>query len=188
MRLGLIAGNGRFPFLVLEAARQLGRPVSVVAIKEEASPDLEDEVRKGDGRLEWIALGQLGKAIKYLKSEGVEEAVMAGQVKHAQIFRNVVPDMTLMQVIMRLSSRNTDALISAIAEVMKEKGITLIDSTALLAPMLAGAGVLSSRAPTAEETEDIAFGYRMADAIAGLDIGQTIAVKLKAVVAVEAME
>jgi DUF1009 family protein len=189
MRLGLIAGNGRFPFLIVEAARQLGRPLSVVAIKEEAFPELEAEVRKHDGSaLEWISLGQLGAAIKFLKSQNVSEAVMAGQVKHVKIFGDVMPDFTLMSVLMKLTSKNTDSLIAAVADVMKDKGITLIDSTTLLAPMLAGEGVLSSRAPSEEERADIEFGYGMADAIAGLDIGQTIAVKHKAVVAVEAME
>jgi UDP-2,3-diacylglucosamine hydrolase len=188
MKLGLIAGNGRFPFLIVEAARQMGRPLSVVAIREEAFPDLEADVRRSGGSVEWIGLGQLGKAITFLKSEGVSEAVMAGQVKHVQIFRDVMPDLTLLSVLTKLKARNTDALISAVAEVMQEKGITLIDSTALLAPMLASGGVLTRRSPTDEERADIDFGYRMADAIAGLDIGQTIAVKKKAVVAVEAME
>ena len=188
MRLGLIAGNGRFPFLIIEAARRMGRPLSVVAIKDEASPDIDADVARDGGSLEWIALGQLGKAIKFLKKEGVTEAVMAGQVKHVKIFGDVMPDFTLLSVLMKLKSKNTDALISAVAEVMQEQGITLIDSTALLAPMLAGAGVLTSRAPSEAERADIEFGYGMADAIAGLDIGQTIAVKDKAVVAVEAME
>ena len=187
-RLGVIAGNGRFPFLILEAARQLGRPVSVVAIKDEAFPELEAEARNGGAPFEWIALGQLGKAIKFLKSEGVTEAVMAGQVKHVKIFGDVMPDFTLLSVLMKLKSKNTDALISAVAEVMQEQGITLIDSTALLAPMLAPEGVMTSRAPSDAELGDLTFGYDMADAIAGLDIGQTIAVKDKAVVAVEAME
>ena len=188
MRLGLIAGNGRFPFLIVEAARQMGRPLSVVAIKEEAFADLEADVRKSDGAIEWIGLGQLGKAIKFLKGQGVTEAVMAGQVKHVQIFRDVMPDLTLLSVLTKLKARNTDALISAVAEVMQEQGITLIDSTVLLAPLLATSGVMSQRAPSEQEQADIEFGYGMADAIAGLDIGQTIAVKHKAVVAVEAME
>ena len=188
MRLGLIAGNGRFPFLVLEAARQLGRPVSVVAIREEADPGIEAEAAKSGSSLEWIALGQLGKAIKFLKSEGAAEAVMAGQVKHVKIFGDVMPDFTLLSVLMKLKSKNTDALISAVAEVMQEQGITLIDSTALLAPLLAPAGQMTRRALSAGEQADVAFGYTMADAIAGLDIGQTIAVKDQAVVAVEAME
>lgn len=188
MRLGLIAGNGRFPFLIVEAARQMGRPLSVVAIKEEAFPELEGEVRSAGGSVEWIGLGQLGRAIRFLKSEGVSEAVMAGQVKHVQIFRDVMPDFTLLSVLTKLKAKNTDALISAVAEVMQEQGVKLVDSTALLAPMLAGQGVLSGRALTDQERADIDFGYGMADAIAGLDIGQTIAVKDKAVVAVEAME
>ena len=188
MRLGLIAGNGRFPFLIVEAARALGRPLSVVAIKEEAFPELEAEILNGGGRVEWIALGQLGKAIKFLKSEGVTEAVMAGQVKHVKIFGDVMPDFTLLSVLMKLKSKNTDALISAVADVMAEQGITLIDSTALLAPLLAGEGVLTARPPSDAERADIEFGYGVADTIAGVDIGQTIAVKDKAVVAVEAME
>lgn len=188
MRLGLIAGNGRFPFLIVEAARHMGRPLSVVAIRDEAFPELEAEVRRDGGTVEWIALGQLGRAIAFLKNEGVTEAVMAGQVKHVRIFGDVMPDFTLLSVLMKLKSKNTDALISAVADVLQEKGITLIDSTALLAPMLAPEGVLTSRAPDESEQADLAFGYGMADAIAGLDIGQTIAVKDKAVVAVEAME
>src|SRR5690606_4567486 len=137
---------------------------------------------------EWVPLGQLGKAIRFLKREGVTEAVMAGQVKHVKIFTDVMPDFTLLSVLMKLKSKNTDALISAVAEVMQEQGITLVDSTSLIAPMVATAGVMTSRAPSDDERADIEFGYRMADTIAGLDIGQTIAVRAKAVVAVEAME
>jgi len=188
MRLGLIAGNGRFPFLIVEAARHMGRPISVVAIRDEAFPEIEAEVRRDGGRVEWIALGQLGQAIAFLKREGVTEAVMAGQVKHVKIFGDVMPDVTLLSVLMKLKSKNTDALISAVADVLQDKGITLIDSTALLAPLLAPEGVLTARAPGEAERADIEFGYGMADAIAGLDIGQTICVKDKAVVAVEAME
>src|SRR5687768_12751087 len=158
MRLGLIAGNGRFPFLIVEAARQMGRPLSVVAIKEEAFPDLEPEIRKAGGSVEWIGLGQLGKAIKFLKSEGVTEAVMAGQVKHVQIFKDVMPDLTLLSVLTKLKARNTDALIAAIAEVMQEPAATLIDSTALLAPMPASAGAPSTRPPTGAHPPDIGFG------------------------------
>lgn len=188
MKLGVIAGNGRFPFLILDAARELGRPVSIVAIEGEAFPELAQAAGEAGARLEWIALGQLGKAIKFLKSEGVTEAVMAGQVKHVKIFGDVMPDFTLLSVLMKLKAKNTDALISAVAEVMQEQGITLIDSTTLIAPMLAGEGVMTKRAPSDAERGDIEFGYTMADAIAGLDIGQTICVKDKAVVAVEAME
>jgi DUF1009 family protein len=189
-RIGLIAGNGRFPFLVLDAARSLGHDVTVVAIKEEAFKDIEDAARRGPrpADMHWVSLGHLGKAIAVLKGAGATTAVMAGQVKHVKIFSGIVPDMTLLSIIARLKARNTDALISAVADVMRENGIELIDSTSFLAPLLAGDGVLSDRAPSDDERDDLAFGYPIADAIAGLDIGQTIAVKHKAVVAVEAME
>jgi UDP-2,3-diacylglucosamine hydrolase len=187
-RVGIIAGNGRFPFLALQGARDLGHDVTIVAIREEAFPDLEDEARRAGGELHWVSLGQLGKCIRLLKAAGVSQAVMAGQVRHVKIFSGIVPDLTLLSVLTRLQSRNTDALISAVADVMRERGIDLIDSTAFLSPLLAREGVLSSRPPNAEERDDFEFGYRMADTIAGLDIGQTIAVRHKAVVAVEAME
>jgi UDP-2,3-diacylglucosamine hydrolase len=187
-RIGLIAGNGKFPFLALQGARDLGHDVTVVAVKEEASTDLEDAARKAGADLHWVSLGQLGKCIKLLKAAGVSQAVMAGQVKHVKIFSGILPDLTLLSVLTRLKARNTDALISAVADVMRDDGIELLDSTAFLSPLLAGEGVLSSRAPTEQESADFQFGYQMADAIAALDIGQTIAVKHKAVVAVEAME
>jgi DUF1009 family protein len=187
-RIGLIAGNGRFPFLVLQGARSLGHDVTVVAVKEEAFPELEAAARDAGADLQWVSLGHLGKCIKILKSAGITRAVMAGQVKHVKIFSGIVPDLTLLSVLTRLKARNTDALISAVADVMKGEGVELIDSTAFLEPLLAREGVLTSRAPTEEDVHDFAFGYRMADAIAALDIGQTIAVKHKAVVAVEAME
>jgi hypothetical protein len=187
-RVGLIAGNGRFPFLVLEGARSLGHSVTVVAVKEEAFPDLEPAAREAGADLHWVSLGHLGKAIKILKAAGVSEAVMAGQVKHARIFSGIVPDLTLLSVLTRLRARNTDALISAVAEVMRGEGIELLDSTTFLGPLLAREGILTERVPSEEERADFEFGYRMADAIAALDIGQTIAVKHKAVVAVEAME
>jgi UDP-2,3-diacylglucosamine hydrolase len=187
-RIGLIAGNGKFPFLALQGARSLGHDVTVVAVKEEAYPDLEQAARDAQADLHWVSLGHLGRCIKILKSAGVSQAVMAGQVKHAKIFSGIVPDLTLLSVLTRLKARNTDALISAVADVMRGEGIELLNSTAFLAPLLAREGVLTDRAPTSEEREDFEFGYRMADAIAALDIGQTIAVKHKAVVAVEAME
>jgi len=187
-RIGLIAGNGKFPFLVLQGARDLGHEVTVVAIKEEAFADLEEATRKAGATLHWVSLGQLGKCIKLLKSAGVSQAVMAGQVRHVKIFSGIVPDFTLLSVLTRLKARNTDALISAVADVMRDEGIELMNSTVFLAPLLARPGVLSGRAPDEEERADFEFGYRMADAIAALDIGQTIAVKHKAVVAVEAME
>jgi UDP-2,3-diacylglucosamine hydrolase len=186
--IGLIAGNGRFPFLVLQGARSLGHDVTVVAVKEEAFPELEATAREAGADIHWVSLGHLGKCIKILKNAGVSRAVMAGQVKHVKIFSGIVPDLTLLSVLTRLKARNTDALISAVADVMKGEGIELIDSTAFLEPLLAREGVLTDRRPSDEDIQDFAFGYRMADAIAALDIGQTVAIKHKAVVAVEAME
>jgi UDP-2,3-diacylglucosamine hydrolase len=187
-RIGLIAGNGRFPFLVLQGAKSLGHDVTIVAIKEEAFPELETTAREAGADLHWVSLGQLGQCIKVLKGAGITRAVMAGQVKHVKIFSGIVPDFTLMSVLMRLKARNTDALIAAVADVMRDQGIELLDSTVFLEPLLAREGVLTARPPSEEEAADFAFGYTMADAIAALDIGQTIAVKHKAVVAVEAME
>jgi len=187
-RIGLIAGNGKFPFLVLQGARSLGHDVTVVAVKEEAFTDLEAAAREVHADLHWVSLGHLGTCIKILKAAGVQQAVMAGQVKHVQIFSGVIPDLTLLSVFTRLKARNTDALISAVADVMRDEGIELLDSTAFLAPLLAKAGTLTARAPDESERADFEFGYRVADAIAALDVGQTIAVKHKAVVAVEAME
>lgn len=187
-RIGLIAGNGRFPFLVLQVARSLGHDVTVVAIKEEAFADLEDTARELRADFHWVSVGQLGKCIKLLKAAGISQAVMAGQVKHVKIFSGIVPDFTLIAVLKRLKARNTDALISAVADVMRDEGIELLDSTTFLHPLLARAGALTERLPNEQEHEDFVFGYRIADAIAALDIGQTIAVKHKAVVAVEAME
>jgi DUF1009 family protein len=188
-RLGLIAGNGTFPFLVLDAARTQGVPVTIVAVKEEAFPSLaEAAARDPKADLHWVSLGQLGTCIRLLKEAGVTRAVMAGQVKHVRIFSGIVPDLTLLSVLRRLKAKNTDALIAAVADVLADHGITLIDSTELLRPLMAGPGTLSRRAPTPDEAADFAFGYRVADAIAGLDIGQSIAVKDRAVVAVEAME
>ena len=189
MRLGLIAGNGRFPFLVLDAARAQGHEVTVIAVKEEAFPELADAAaREPKAALHWVSLGQLGACIRILKDAGATRAVMAGQVKHVKIFSGIVPDLTLLSVLTKLRARNTDALISAVAEVLRDHGIELVDSTSLLEPLMAREGTLTRRAPTPEEQADLAFGYRMADAIAGLDIGQSIAVRDKAVVAVEAME
>lgn len=190
MKLGLIAGNGRFPFLVLDAARAMGHEVTIVAIREEASKELEQAAASGapPASLHWISLGQLGGWLKILTQAGVTRAVMAGQVKHTKIFGGIVPDMTALSVLTRLKARNTDAIIAAVADVMRDHGVELIDSTVLLQPMLASEGVMTRRHPTDDEQKDLAFGYRMADTIAGLDIGQTIAVKHQAVVAVEAME
>jgi hypothetical protein len=187
-RIGLIAGNGRFPFLALQGARSLGHDVTVVAVKEEAFPELEGAAREAGADLHWVSLGHLGKCIKVLKGAGARQAIMAGQVKHAKIFSGIVPDLTLLSVLTKLRARNTDALISAVADVLRGEGIELLDSTVFLGPLLAKSGRIARRAPTADETEDFQFGYRIADAIAALDVGQTIVVKGKAVVAVEAME
>ena len=189
MRLGLIAGNGRFPFLVLEAARGAGHDVTVIALKEETFPDMADLAGQAPAAaFHWISLGQLGRCISLLKEAGVTQAVMAGQVKHTKLFSDIMPDLTLLGVIMKLKAKNTDALISGVADALREKGIELLDSTAFLAPLLAREGVLTASAPADEAKADLEFGYRIADAVAGLDIGQTIAVKSAAVVAVEAME
>jgi UDP-2,3-diacylglucosamine hydrolase len=188
VRIGLIAGNGQFPFLVLRAARQLGREVTVIGIEGEAFPDLESLASELGASFSWITLGQLGKCIKTLTAAGVQHAVMAGQVKHVKLFGGVLPDMTLLKVLTRLKSKNTDSLIAAVADVLQEQGITLMDSTALIGDLLARPGVLTRRQPTASMNADFEFAYRVADTIAGLDVGQTIVVKDRAVVAVEAME
>ena len=189
MRIGLIAGNGRFPFLVLDAARAQGHDVTIVAAKEETFPELNDAARRHGAAIHWISLGQLGKCISVLREAGVTHAVMAGQVKHAKIFSGgIVPDLAFLSVLKQLTSKNTDGLIGAVANVLHERGIELMDSTSLLQPLLARTGILTRRGPTDDEQKDFEFGYRMADAIAALDIGQTIAVKHQAVVAVEAME
>jgi DUF1009 family protein len=187
--IGLIAGNGTFPLLVLRAARRLGHDVVLVALRGEASKNVDTLAQElGGTAVTWIDLGHLGTCIKTLKAGGVKQAVMAGQVKHAKVFGGVMPDLTLLSVLTRLRSKNTDALIKAIADVLQENGITLMDSTMLLSDLVARPGVLSAMKPTPEMRADFDFGYRVADAIAGVDIGQTVIVKDKAVVAVEAME
>lgn len=189
MRIGLIAGNGTFPFLVLRAARQIGHEVEIVAIKGEAFPALETFAGTlGGTAIRWIALGQLGQCIKAFTSAGVTQAVMAGQVKHVKLFTDVMPDLTMLSVLSRLRSKNTDALISAIADVLQAHGIALMDSTALLGELLAPAGVLTRARPSEAMGLDFEFGYQVADTVARLDVGQTIVVKDRAVVAVEAME
>jgi len=187
--IGLIAGNGTFPFLVLRAARTLGHEVVVVAIEGEAFPDLERLARElGGTSFTWIALGQLGKCIKTLTGAGVSRAVMAGQVKHVKLFGGVMPDLTLLSVLTRLKSKNTDALIAAVASVLEEHGVTLMNSTALLQDLMARPGVLTTAKPSEEMRRDFEVGWRAADAVAGVDVGQTVVVKDNAVVAVEAME
>ena len=189
MRLGLIAGNGRFPFLALEAMKRLGHVVTVVAIREETSPALSAAAAsEPPAALHWVSLGELGRCIATLKEAGVTQALMAGQVQHRRLFTGVMPDRVLLGVLRRLATRNTDALISGVADVLREHGIELVDSTAFLEPLLARPGCLTAREPTDDERADLDFGYRMADAVAGLDIGQTVAVKERAVVAIEAME
>lgn len=189
MKVGLIAGNGRFPFLVLDAARSLGHDVTIVAIKDETFPALEAAAAAPPrAPLHWVSLGELGKCIETLERAGCTQAVMAGQVKHTKIFGGVIPDMTMLSVFARLRARNTDALISAVADVMREHGIELLHSTAFLEPLLARGGVLTRRSPTSDEEADLEFGYRIADSLAGLDVGQTVCVKHRAIVAVEAME
>jgi DUF1009 family protein len=188
VKLGLIAGNGRFPVLVLEAACRLGHEVTVVAVKEEASPELDLAAAAAPAvAVHRVPLGHLGTVLDLFQQAGVTHAVMAGQVKHTKLF-SVMPDLTFMSLLARLRSKNTDAIIGAVADLMRDRGIELVDSTSLLEPLLAHAGVMTRRAPTPEETATLAVGYRVADAIAGLDIGQTVVVKDTAVVAVEAME
>lgn len=186
---GLIAGNGTFPFLVLKAARRMGHDVTVVAVEGEASAAIEQVAQElGGTSVSWIQLGKLGACIAALKGAGVTEAVMAGQVKHVKLFTDVMPDLTMLSALSRLRSKNTDALISAIADVLQKHGIRLMDSTAFLGDLLAKPGAMTTAAPSAEMLADFEFGYHVADTIAGLDVGQTIVVKDRAVVAVEAME
>jgi DUF1009 family protein len=188
MKLGLIAGNGRFPFLVLDAARAMGHEIVVIAIKEEADKDLADAAAQAQVPIHFVSIGQLGTFLKILGDNKITQAVMAGQVKHVKIFGGIIPDLTAMSLMGKLKGFNTDALIGAVADLMRERGVELVNSATFLEPLLAGEGQLSDRAPSEAERKDLEFGYRMADTIAGLDIGQTIAVKHQAVVAVEAME
>jgi DUF1009 family protein len=184
MRYGLIAGNGRFPELALESARGLGHDVTVLAIQEEAAPQIEALA----ARCYWISLGQLGKLIDILKNEGITEVVMCGQVKHAKIFSSIVPDWRLFKLLASLPSKNTDGLIGGVVKILADEGIHLSDSTALLKPLLATPGAMSQRAPQKEETADIQYGRRVADALAGFDVGQSVAICERACVALEAME
>lgn len=184
-RLGLIAGNGKFPFLVLDAARAQGLDVVVAAIKEETFPEIES---RGAAAVHWLSLGELSKLIETFKREGVARAVMAGQVKHKQIFSSIRPDWRLAKLLLSLGTRNTDSLLGAIAKVLAEEGITLENSTSLLEPLLAKAGVLTERTPSEQEVKDIAYGRAVARHLAQYDIGQTVVVAEAACVAVEAME
>lgn len=184
-RLGLIAGNGSFPLLLLEAACAQGAQVVVAAIKEETSPLIE---QRGAASVHWMSLGELGKLIETFKREGVRTAVMAGQVKHKQIFSAIRPDWRLAKVLFSLGTRNTDSLIGAVAKVLEEEGIHLISSTSYLEPLLARPGVLTRRAPTETEEKNIAYGRQVARHLAQYDIGQTVVIAESACVAVEAME
>jgi hypothetical protein len=184
-RLGLIAGNGRFPLLVLDAARARGDEVVVAAIKEETLPEIETH---GAAAVHWMSLGELSRLIDTYKREGVRRAIMAGQVKHKQIFSSIKPDWRLAKVLLSLTTRNTDSLLGAVAKVLADEGITLENSTALLEPLLARADVLTSRAPTNQERADIAYGREVARNLAQYDIGQTVVIAGTACVAVEAME
>ncbi len=181
---GLIAGNGRFPFLVLEGARSQGIDMAVIAIKEEADPDLGKIAQ----RLHWVSLGELSKTIDLLHQEGVTQAVMAGQVKHNKIFGTIRPDWKLAKVLFALPKKNTDSLIGAVAKVLEDEGIRLVDSTVFLKPLLPDAGVLTRRAPSEQESADMAYGLGLARNIAAMDIGQTVVVSSQACIAVEAME
>ena len=181
---GLIAGNGRFPFLVLEGARSQGVEMAVIAIKEEASPEIERVAK----RLHWVSLGELSKTIELMHQEGVSRAVMAGQVKHNKIFSSIRPDWKLAKLLFSLPRKNTDALIGAVARVLEEDGIRLVDSTIFLKPLLPEPGVLTRRAPNERESDDIAYGLGIARHIAAMDVGQTVVISDRACVAVEAME
>jgi UDP-2,3-diacylglucosamine hydrolase len=181
---GLIAGNGRFPFLVLEGARSQGIEMAVIALKEEASPELEKLAK----RLHWVSLGELSKAISLMRQEGVKRVVMAGQVKHNKIFSAIRPDWKLAKLLFSLPKKNTDSLIGAIAKVLGEEGIQLVDSTQFLKPLLPDVGVLTRRAPNELETADMTYGLEVARHIASMDIGQTVVIADRACVAVEAME
>jgi DUF1009 family protein len=184
-RLGLIAGNGRFPLLVLDAARARGDEVVVAAIKEETFPEIESH---GAAAVHWMSLGELSRLIDTFKREGVHRAIMAGQVKHKQIFSSIKPDWRLAKLLLSLTTRNTDSLLGAVAKVLADEGIILENSTSLLEPLLARPGVLTSRAPTDEERADVAYGRDLARHLARYDIGQTVVVAGAACVAVEAME
>ena len=188
-RLGLIAGNGRFPFLLLDAARAQGVPVVVAAIKEETEPEMDARAAADPGvKVHWLSLGELSRLIDTFRQEGVSRAVMAGQVKHKQIFSSIRPDWRLAKLLLNLRTRNTDMLLGAVAKVLSDEGIELISSTTYLEPLLARPGVLTARLPTAEEQQDLDYGRKVAAALAAYDIGQTVVVAGQACVAVEAME
>jgi DUF1009 family protein len=188
-KLGLIAGNGRFPFLLLDAARAHGLTVVVAAIKEETDPEIDARASADPGiHVHWLSLGELSRLIETFQAEGVTRATMAGQVKHKQIFSSIRPDWRLAKLLLNLRTRNTDMLLGAIAKILGDEGIELISSTQYLEPLLARPGVLTSRTPDEEEQKDIAYGRTVAQAIAAYDLGQTVVIAAQACVAVEAME
>ena len=184
MRYGLIAGNGQFPFLVIEGAKRTGASLAVAAIRGETDPAIERVAE----RLTWVGIGQLSKMIRFFKREGVKQAIMAGQVKHVQIFSGALPDVRMLKLLLRLPRRNTDALIGAVADELARENIELIDSTVFLQDHLPTVGVHTRRPPDAREQEDIEYGLEVAREIARLDLGQTIVVRARACVAIEAME
>lgn len=184
MKYGLIAGNGQFPFLVVDGAKSAGAELSVVAIKEETDPRIEASADS----LVWVGIGQLGKMISFFKSNGVEKVIMAGQVKHVQIFSGALPDARMLKMLWNLPKRNTDSLIGGVADELAKEGIELIDSTHFIKDQLASAGTLTKRKPTDVELENIEYGLHVANEIARLDLGQTIVIRAKACVAIEAME
>ena len=189
MKLGLIAGNGRFPFLLLDAARAQGFAVTVAAIREETDPEINHRAASDEHiSVYWLSLGELSRLIEVFHKEGVTMAVMAGQVKHKQIFSSIRPDWRLAKLLLNLRTRNTDMLLGAVAKVLGDEGIELISSTAFLEPLLAMEGVLTERRPDAEERKNIEYGMGVARSVAGFDIGQTVVVAAQACVAVEAME
>ena len=189
MKLGLIAGNGRFPFLLLDAARAEGRSVVVAAIKEETDPEMDQRAAADPNiTVHWLSLGELSRLIDTFKKEGVQKAVMAGQVKHKQIFSSIRPDWRLAKLLMNLRTRNTDMLLGAVAKVLSDEGIELMSSTSFLEPLMAQEGVLTNRPPDEDDLKNIEYGLGVANALAGFDIGQTVVVAAQACVAVEAME
>ena len=184
MKYGLIAGNGRFPVLALQSARKAGDEVIVIAIREEASPEVEPLA----SQCHWISLGQLGELIQLCHAEGVTKIMMAGQVKHAKIFSSIKPDWRLLQVLTALEGKNTEALIGAVAKVLSKEGIELVDSTRLLKHLLAPEGFLTRRKPNKDEKKFIKYGRQIAHTLATLDLGQSVAIADRACVAIEAME
>lgn len=187
--MGLIAGNGRFPFLLLDAARAEGCEVVVAAIKEETEPEVNERAAADTGiTVHWLSLGELSKLIETFRRAGVTRAVMAGQVKHKQIFSSIRPDWRLAKLLLNLRTRNTDVLLGAVAKVLGDEGIELISSTAFLEPLLAKEGTLTARSADEEEQKNIDYGLTVATGLAGFDIGQTVVIAAQACVAVEAME